>query len=87
MCSGWVCSSCSTSDTRRVNLVTNPVISPYVRNVKILSPFSYFCKSCLYFLDIKCIFVEGRMFYAKEKNFIKDKYDISIFSNSNEPHM
>ena len=28
MCSGRVGSSCSTSDTRRVNLVTNPVISP-----------------------------------------------------------
>jgi hypothetical protein len=27
MCSGMVCSSCSTSGTRRVNLVTNPVIS------------------------------------------------------------
>ena len=27
MCSGRVRSSCSTSDTRRVNLVTNPVIS------------------------------------------------------------
>ena len=27
MCSGRVSSSCSTSDTRRVNLVTNPVIS------------------------------------------------------------
>ena len=27
MCSGKVGSSCSTSDTRRVNLVTNPVIS------------------------------------------------------------
>ena len=27
MCSGMVSSSCSTSDTRRVNLVTNPVIS------------------------------------------------------------
>jgi hypothetical protein len=27
MCSGRVGSSCSTSDTRRVNLVTNPVIS------------------------------------------------------------
>jgi hypothetical protein len=27
MCSGTVCSSCSTSGTRRVNLVTNPVIS------------------------------------------------------------
>ena len=26
-CSGWVSSSCSTSGTRRVNLVTNPVIS------------------------------------------------------------
>jgi len=26
-CSGMVSSSCSTSDTRRVNLVTNPVIS------------------------------------------------------------
>jgi len=26
-CSGGVSSSCSTSDTRRVNLVTNPVIS------------------------------------------------------------
>jgi hypothetical protein len=26
-CSGRVSSSCSTSDTRRVNLVTNPVIS------------------------------------------------------------
>ena len=26
-CSGRVCSSCYTSDTRRVNLVTNPVIS------------------------------------------------------------
>jgi hypothetical protein len=26
-CSGRVCSSCSTSGTRRVNLVTNPVIS------------------------------------------------------------
>ena len=26
-CSGMVGSSCSTSDTRRVNLVTNPVIS------------------------------------------------------------
>ena len=26
MCSGRVRSSCSTSDTRRVNLVTNPVI-------------------------------------------------------------
>ena len=26
-CSGRVASSCSTSDTRRVNLVTNPVIS------------------------------------------------------------
>ena len=27
MCSGRVSSSCSTNDTRRVNLVTNPVIS------------------------------------------------------------
>ena len=27
MCSGMVSSSCSTSDTRCVNLVTNPVIS------------------------------------------------------------
>ena len=27
MCSGRVSSSCSTSDTRRVNLVTNPVVS------------------------------------------------------------
>ena len=27
MCSGKVTSSCSTSDTRRVNLVTNPGIS------------------------------------------------------------
>jgi hypothetical protein len=27
MCSGRVGSSCSTSDTRRVNLFTNPVIS------------------------------------------------------------
>ena len=27
MCSGRVSSSCSTSDTRRVNLATNPVIS------------------------------------------------------------
>jgi hypothetical protein len=27
MSSGWVFSSCSTSDTSRVNLVTNPVIS------------------------------------------------------------
>ena len=27
MCSGRISSSCSTSDTRRVNLVTNPVIS------------------------------------------------------------
>ena len=27
MCSGRVFNSCSTSDTRRVNLVTNPVIS------------------------------------------------------------
>jgi hypothetical protein len=27
MCSGRVGSSCSTSDTRRVNLVTNPLIS------------------------------------------------------------
>jgi hypothetical protein len=27
MCSGMVGSSCSTSDTRRVILVTNPVIS------------------------------------------------------------
>jgi hypothetical protein len=27
MCSGWVGSSCSTSGTRRVDLVTNPVIS------------------------------------------------------------
>ena len=27
MCSGRVSSSCSTSDTHRVNLVTNPVIS------------------------------------------------------------
>ena len=27
MCSGMISSSCSTSDTRRVNLVTNPVIS------------------------------------------------------------
>ena len=27
MCSGWVSSSCSTSDTHCVNLVTNPVIS------------------------------------------------------------
>jgi len=27
MCSGRVSSFCSTSDTRRVNLVTNPVIS------------------------------------------------------------
>ena len=26
-CTGWVTSSCSTSDTRRVNLVTNPMIS------------------------------------------------------------
>jgi hypothetical protein len=26
-CSGWISSSCSTSGTRRVNLVTNPVIS------------------------------------------------------------
>ena len=26
-CSGRVCSSCSTSDIRRVNLATNPVIS------------------------------------------------------------
>jgi hypothetical protein len=26
-CSGRICSSCSTSDTRRVNLVTSPVIS------------------------------------------------------------
>ena len=26
-CSGRVSSSCSTSDTRRINLVTNPVIS------------------------------------------------------------
>jgi hypothetical protein len=26
-CSGWVGSSCSTSDIRRVNLVTNPVIN------------------------------------------------------------
>jgi hypothetical protein len=26
-CSGWVNSSCPTSDTRRVNLVTNPVLS------------------------------------------------------------
>ena len=29
-CSGNVSSSCSTSDTRRVNLVTNPVISRYI---------------------------------------------------------
>jgi hypothetical protein len=27
MCSGMVSSSCATSDIRRVNLVTNPVIS------------------------------------------------------------
>ncbi len=27
MCSGRVSSSCSTSDTRHINLVTNPVIS------------------------------------------------------------
>jgi hypothetical protein len=26
-CSGRVCSSCSTSDARRLNIVTNPVIS------------------------------------------------------------
>ena len=36
-CSGMVGSSCSTTDTRRVNLVTNPVISHgsgYLRQVE-----------------------------------------------------
>jgi hypothetical protein len=43
-CSGRVSSSCSTGGTRRVNLVTNPVISRACRLVAVPhSPFTVWC--------------------------------------------
>jgi hypothetical protein len=70
MCSGRVSSSCSTIDTRRVNLVTNPEIShergtdlevlvyEEFANKKIVDPHLH--KNCLFCKEHECLFQHNR---------------------------
>jgi hypothetical protein len=49
-CSGRVGSSCSTSDTRRVNLVTNPVISHEARKMCCMNTLLFYLCNTLFFI-------------------------------------
>jgi hypothetical protein len=49
-CSGRVGSSCSTSDTRRVNLVTNPVISHEARQMCCMNTLLFYLCNTLFFI-------------------------------------
>ena len=62
MFSERACSSCSTSDTRRVNLVTNPVISREWRNIAIilLNVFPYDEEYCTQFRKCKWKYNESK---------------------------
>ena len=66
LCSGRVSSSCSTSDTRRVNLVTNPMISHD-------KPHPIIAKEVLFFLKCQTIYRRDRCAYSESDIFCQGK--------------
>jgi hypothetical protein len=80
-CSGRVSSSCSTSGTHRINLVTNPVIS-HVYTENMLELFWQCCIFIVFhFISLELPIIQIFIAHLLWKEFIQNRDDLNILTN------